>query len=200
MNEVPAELRAFHATNAALLPAPRARKSLYTTEAIKSRSGLPWLPVRIEVPHEDMLAEARALKRAFVAHRSDHDQSRGWRSICIHGLSSAHTASFQAYGYTDERDVPYDWTDICKFATRTHAFFRDTFGYRSYRRVRFMLLEPGGYVMPHVDFPDDRLVALNIALNNPEGCDFVMEGEGTVMPPRTASCGRSSASASPRTG
>jgi hypothetical protein len=45
-----------------------------------------------------------------------------------------------------------------------------------------MLLEPGGYILPHQDRPDEekRLSVCNISLNNPEGCRFVFKNHGIV--------------------
>jgi aspartyl/asparaginyl beta-hydroxylase (cupin superfamily) len=42
-----------------------------------------------------------------------------------------------------------------------------------------MLLEPGGYITPHVDAHNHVFGAVNISLNNPEGCRLVTEC-GTV--------------------
>ena len=49
-------------------------------------------------------------------------------------------------------------------------------------RVRFMLLEPGGYIEPHQDRGDKekRLSVCNISLNNPQGCKFVFKDHGIV--------------------
>ncbi len=123
-----------------------------------------------------MLREAQALRECFVPHRSYKEANAGWYSLTIHGLSSVHTGPRDRY----KTDLPYRWTDICDFCPVTHAFFRDLFGYRRYYRVRFMLLEPNGYILPHRDADVDRLDAINIALNNPAGCDFVMEDRGIV--------------------
>jgi hypothetical protein len=43
-----------------------------------------------------------------------------------------------------------------------------------------MLLEPGGYIMPHKDNDKRKLQAINIALNNPEDCNFGMENYGLI--------------------
>lgn len=152
---------------------------LTDASAIRQTSGLPWLPLILpfDLPYQGMLAEAQALREGFVPHRTDG--AHGWFSLCLHGISSVHTASHSHYGFTDQ-DAPYDWTDICKLCPITHEFFRDTFGYIAYARLRFMLLAPGGYVMPHSDATVDHLNAVNIALNNPAGCDFVMEDVGVV--------------------
>jgi hypothetical protein len=43
-----------------------------------------------------------------------------------------------------------------------------------------MRLAPGGSIPPHNDGPSHRLVVINISLNNPSGCDMVLENVGIV--------------------
>lgn len=145
------------------------------------RRSLGYLPLKLpfDVPHEEMLAEARALRDFYVYHRSS-GHHRGWRSLALHGLSSVHTQGHEQYGYQDARDAPYGWTDISRFCPVSTRFFRDIFGYDRYERVRFMLLEPGGYILPHEDVSWRNLGPINLALNNPVGCDFVMRDWGLV--------------------
>lgn len=138
----------------------------------------PWLRLLIDAPFELMLNEARSLRHRFVLHREDDGQ--GWRSLCIHGISAEHTNSWQSYGYANENEIHYDWTDIKDQAPVTVAYFRDNFPYVKYQRLRFMLVEPKGYIMPHSDNQNNNLAAaVNISLNNPEGCRLVSE-MGTV--------------------
>ena len=49
-------------------------------------------------------------------------------------------------------------------------------------RDRFMLLEPGGYILPHQDrdAKEKRLSVCNIALNNPQDCEFIFKDHGVV--------------------
>lgn len=145
------------------------------------RSGLPFLTLRLpfEVPHAEMLEEALRLKAMFVPHRAN-GHHRGWKSLVLHGLSSVHTEGHERYGFTTADEAPYGWTDVSRFCPVTTSFFRDTFGYVRFERVRFMLLEAGGFVLPHVDTPHNRLSATNMALNNPSGCEFVMREKGLV--------------------
>ena len=44
---------------------------------IVNESGLPWLELNIEVPHQEMLQEAITLKDEFVKHR-DEDNGSGY--------------------------------------------------------------------------------------------------------------------------
>jgi hypothetical protein len=168
----------FHHLHAATQK-PVYASGLTTAHDIRKHSGLPWLPVRLPftMPHETMLDEAKKLRECFVPHRTMKEANRGWASLCLHGLSSVHTGPHTRYGVTD---LYYKWTDICRFCPVTYQFFKNSFGYHRYHRVRFMLLEPGGYVLPHNDSEVDELDAINIALNNPVDCGFVMEDAGTV--------------------
>lgn len=172
-------LREFYAQHAGAEMAPQPVE-LTTATDITQRSALPWLPLRLPfgLPYAAMLDEARNLQECFVPHRSLKEANVGWSSLCLHGLSSVHTGPHTRYGF--EQDAPYGWTDICKFCPVTYAFFRDTFGYQRYYRVRFMRLSPDGYILPHTDSTIDRLDAVNIALNNPPACDFVMADCGVV--------------------
>lgn len=43
-----------------------------------------------------------------------------------------------------------------------------------------MLLEPGGYILPHADVDWKQLGPVNLALNNPDGCEFIMEDHGII--------------------
>lgn len=153
---------------------------LTTAEDIMAKSGLPYLPIKLPfpIPHAEMYAEAKALRECFVPHRVS-EQHQGWRSLAIHGMSSVHTQNHQVYGIPKDK-VDHRWTDVARFCPVTTAFYRDLFGYVEYERLRFMLLEPGGYVLPHTDAKEDRLFAINVALNNPPGCEFIMEDVGVI--------------------
>ena len=154
---------------------------------IVNESGLPWLDLDIEIPHKEMLDEAIKLKDRFTKHR-DQDtgaggyRHKGWRSLCIHGISAEHTNHFVEYGYKSHDEVPYVWTDIIDECPVTYKFFKDVFPYKAYHRLRFMLLEPHGYITPHQDTFDSKLSPINMALSHPKGCKMKMEGHKGYVP------------------
>ena len=150
-----------------------------TADDIRGSLGYLTLRLPFDIPREAMLAEAKSLREFFVYHRVG-GQHRGWRSLCLHGISSVHTENHDRYGFGDRESAPYQYTDISKFCPISTAFFQDVFGYDVYDRVRFMLLEPGGYILPHADVSWKQLGPVNIALNNPDGCVFAMEDWGMV--------------------
>ena len=142
---------------------------------IINESGLPWLDLDINLPHEKMLQEAINLKDRFVAHR-DQDgiggyKHKGWQSLCIHGIDAVKTNHYDQYGYKSNEETPYKWTDIIDRCPVAYNFFKDIFPYKSYFRLRYMLLEPGGYITP-----------INIALNHPMGCKMKMKDHKGYVP------------------
>lgn len=134
----------------------------------------PWFEIHgIDAPYKAMLAEAQALKDMFVGHRDEEGKHQGWRSLAIHGIEATKTNIPETYGL-DPNEVTYDWTEIQDRCPETVKFFKETFPYDDYMRVRFMLLEPGGYIMPHSDNQKCFLgAAINISLNQPDNCVMV---------------------------
>ena len=156
---------------------------------IINESLLPWLKLDISFPYQQMYEEAISLKDHFVSHRDqDGDAAiggyrhKGWRSLCIHGIDHRKTNHFVQYGYTSHEETPYKWTDICDKCPVTYDFFKNIFPFKKYFRVRFMLLEPGGYITPHNDADHHSLSPVNMALNNPKGCKMKMKQHKGFVP------------------
>jgi hypothetical protein len=117
-----------------------------------------------------MYQEAQALRNMFVFHRGEEAGMRGWRSLAIHGIGATKTNVPETYGL-DPTKVKYDWTEIQDQCPVTVKFFKELFPYNQYQRLRYMLVEPGGYIAPHSDnVTNSPGAAVNISLNNPEGC------------------------------
>ena len=156
---------------------------------IMNESKLPWLKLDIEIPYEEMLQEAISIKEEFTKHR-DADKSpdsgsyshKGWRSLCIHGIDAYKTNHFVQYGYKSHAETPYKWTEICDRCPVTTNFFKNVFPYKKYFRLRYMLLEPAGYITPHNDSDVNKLSPINIALNHPKGCNMKMKGHDGYVP------------------
>ena len=77
--------------------------------------------------------------------------------------------------YFDKENMPeYDWTELADLCPITKQWLQNL-GFKKYQRVRFMLLDPGGYINPHRDVdstPDDDF-QLEAALNH--GDDFLLD-------------------------
>jgi len=152
-----------------------------------NHSNFGWLELDIKFDVEAWKNETTAAK--FVDHRGlDHP---GWNSSCIHGIDVDKTGAWTNYGdWKDESEVPYKWTSISKHTPNIKSFW-EKFPYESYRRIRFMQLEPGGKINPHSDAPgrlpgEDNLdmlefgVPINVAIIHPDDCHMTLEGHGTV--------------------
>ena len=151
---------------------------------ILEESKLPWLKLTIDLPFKDMLNEAKRLKKYFVKHRAEDQihgyRHKGWSSLCIHGIRANFTNQYTTYGFDSNEQTPYKWTDVSTACPITTDFLKNSYPCDNYYRVRFMLLEPGGYIAPHTDTLKHKLSPVNIALNHPKGCIMKMAGHGTV--------------------
>lgn len=157
---------------------------------ILHRSGWPYFPLILpDAPFSVMLSEALALKDLFVLHRTTPNENPeyanfGWRSICLHGEAWDRTGHWEAYEDNKgkiQEDIVYKWcNEIIERCPETTRYFRDIFPNHRYQRLRYMWLEPGGYIQPHQDREENFLGPINVALNNPEGCVFKMQDKGYV--------------------
>jgi len=149
---------------------------------ITNSGRIPYLPLLIDGPWFEILEEARAVDHLFVPHRND-GHSNGWSSLCLHGLGMNITDAPGAY--PEYRDLPYDslpwnWTELAQLCPVTTEYFKNIFPYKKYQRLRFMKLAAGGYIAPHNDSQSWSMNAVNISLNNPDGCNMVQKDVGIV--------------------
>jgi hypothetical protein len=153
-----------------LLPLPDGAVH-FQADWILKHSQAPWLEIiGIDAPYAKMYQEAQALRDMFVFHRGEEAGMKGWRSLAVHGISATLTNVPQTYGL-DPEQVKYDWTEIQDQCPVTVKFFKEVFPYNQYQRLRYMLVEPGGYIAPHCDNTTNMPgAAVNISLNNPTNC------------------------------
>lgn len=129
--------------------------------------------------------ELKAVEPYYVEHREGEDHA-GWESCCIHGLGSDMTGICYDYGYDNEIEAPYHWTEVSRKAPRAAQFWQE-FPAERFARVRFMKLKPGGHIGTHNDRPVqypknllDFLLPINVAITHPENCTMNIEGHGEV--------------------
>lgn len=148
---------------------------------IMTESRTPYLKLDLPGPWPEILEEVKKLDSWFVPHRGV--DSRGWSSLCLHGISAKHTDSYHSYDeykHLSQDEVPYDWTEIAELCPIATDYFKNEFKFKRYHRLRFMKLDSGGYINPHHDNTNFHLNAINISLNNPRNCNMVLEGVGMV--------------------
>jgi hypothetical protein len=156
------------------LPAPNPKADF---DWIRQESGLPWLRLNINVPHQMILQELETIQSLLIDHRDHLGEHQGWKSFCIHGKSF--DATREEEYYNDLR--PYVWThEAQRYLPRTVEYFCNQWPGNIFTRVRVMLLAPGGYISIHSDSSRSQLAPINIAITQPANCDFVMEQHGAV--------------------
>ena len=156
-------------------PLPNSREYLFT----KAKC----LRLDLHVPFQAMAEEAKSLRSKFVLYReNDGYDHKGWWSLPIHGLGLDKPASWDAYGYANANEAARDltWTEITDLCPVTVNWLKTVFPSKKFGRVRFMLLEPGGYISPHNDTTLSVTEAVNIALTNPTNCVWRW-GDGTEL-------------------
>lgn len=174
------ELEQFHNKNSQVIQ--KQYPDIFDTQWLLEESQWPYfhLSALDNQPFKTMHSEAEVLLDQFKDHREDY--GHGWKSLTLHGLNDD-TQSLNTYGDNREETVKQlNWTWVADKCPVTKKFLTDVWPAEYLNRVRFMLLEPGGYILPHQDRADEekRLSVCNISLNNPQGCDFVMKDQGKV--------------------
>lgn len=154
---------------------------------ILNSANFGWIELDVDINVSKWQEESKYA--VYTKHRGeDHP---GWNSCCIHGIDYDKTGAWTNYGYSKEEDVPYDWTSVSDQTPTIKDFWTNTFPSDNYRRIRFMKLEPNGYVAPHSDMPGklpgeqgmdmlDFGVPVNIAVIHPSDCYMTLEGFGVV--------------------
>ena len=156
---------------------------------ILNESNFGWIELDINIDVAGWQLEAHQAEPYFVAHREE--QNTGWNSCCIHGIDVDKTGAWTNYGYVDEKQVPYTWTELSYKTPTVKNFWSHQFLSDHYRRIRFMELEPESAITPHSDMPGrlpgeagmdmlDFGVPVNIAVVHPADCYMVLEGYGIV--------------------
>lgn len=131
-----------------------------------------YLDLGITFPYKQMLEEAKALKSRYHQHRDS--ESAGWHGLVLHGLDENKTGAWQQYGITDPRKAKemMHWTLVSDLAPVTKDYFVNRFPCKSYSRIRFMLLEAGGYIGYHSDSKGSIIDNISFVLNSPEGFEW----------------------------
>lgn len=148
---------------------------------IRNSSDTGSLKLDITSDISEVVEELSRAEFLAIPHRSDN--SNGWRSIVLHGLCSIMTEA--PYNYVNlgivDKSVKETWTDASKFFPKTLAWIDQYVPFKTFSRIRIMVLDPGGYILPHKDLQQSFLGGgLNIAFTNPEGTEFAVEDNGLI--------------------
>jgi len=147
-----------------------------SSDYIRNDTGLPWLRLNIDVPVSDIRTEYEQNAEFLISHRSQDSWAnmshKGWKSAVLYGVDTH---------ITTNSDLPHDWTSLSYNCPKTTHWIKDNFIINEKtERIRFMLLEPGGYILPHADRSQRGLREINVAITQPQGCCFRFLDRGTI--------------------
>ena len=175
-------------------PAPVPPKNLSAVELTRwlfSKDDTGWLKIDLDIDLHTWKKEMLSAEKYYVNHRwsKNYQESahQGWQSCCIHGLGITNTTA------DDSADQSlFQWTELSKEVPNIKKFWL-SFPVQYFRRLRFMKLDPKGYIGVHNDVPIEspfisladlkpleNTVTVNIAITQPKDCLFVIENCGTV--------------------
>jgi hypothetical protein len=154
--------------------------STYNSEAtvdwIINNSNLGYLPLAVDIPWRVINEEAQAVLPFMIANPPGDADSRGWLNF---GIYSRGVHDLGDYGRTDLNQTN-DWTaEAQQHMPETVRYFRDNWPHQQLYKIRLLGLEPGGVIGLHTD-DCTGLNNINIAIDHPDDCDFVLENSGVI--------------------
>ena len=169
---------------------PRKMSTIDMARWIMTSPKFAWLKLNLKIDIEQWKKEVDAAKPFYVTHREG--ESEGWESCCIHGIRTDATQNWPEYVNKETPDL-YKWTELSNQTPHITNFWKQ-FPSENYKRVRFMKLNPRGYISAHSDAPGRGYIPgepvdydplelgcpINIAIVHPGACHMVLEGFGVV--------------------
>lgn len=143
-------------------------------------STYPYVKFPVEFPHEIMLEEYNKVKHLLIEHQNRNSNvnpneicyANGWYGLTIHGLGPDKLEGNKAYG-VDSTDS-YRWFFEEELSS-TISFIK-SLPYTNFMRIRYMIMKPRSYILPHTDYNHMWLSPLNLSITNPDGCRFAFAG------------------------
>lgn len=139
---------------------------------MKRDSSVKWVQMNFDVPTEIIKGEYENVKEHLIIHRPE-DGHKDWKAITLYGVGSGYTNSHWEYGFKAKKEL----TEIGQMCPHTMSFV-SSLPFSRIDDVRFLVIEPNGFIKEHIDVPDRNwLEPLNISITYPVGSKFWMEGK-----------------------
>ena len=91
----------------------------------------------------------------FVNHRGK--KHKGWESTCLHGIDGMFFKTMSVNNMVMKMIVIKIYFGVGQMLAimhlKTTEFFKKDIPLKNYRRLRYMLLRPDGYILEHSDTP-----------------------------------------------
>jgi hypothetical protein len=145
---------------------------------------VPYIDLGVAFDHEACLAEATALLGEFVPYQSDPRYGiRHWHGLALRALDGDPTKAAVAPSPGTNQDQRYATTPVAERCPQTMALLHELLDWDQCRAVAFLALSPRSRIATHVDDPQHEVMrSLNVALNMPAGCEFVIDVEPDGRP------------------
>jgi len=145
---------------------------------------VPYIDLGLDFDSAACFAEATALLGDFVPYQSDPRYGiRHWRGLALRALDGDPANAAVAPSAATNQDERYATTPVAARCPLIMALLRDVLDWDSCRAVALLSLNPHSRITPHVDDPNHEVMrSLNIALNMPAGCEFVIDTEEDGRP------------------
>lgn len=145
---------------------------------------VPYIDLGVSFDHAACLAEATALLGEFVPYQSDPRYGiRHWHGLALRALDGDPTKAAVAPSPGTNQDQRYATTPVAARCPRTMELLLDLLDWEQCRAVAFLALSPRSRIATHVDDPQHEVMrSLNVALNMPDGCEFVIDVEPDGRP------------------
>jgi hypothetical protein len=145
---------------------------------------VPFIDLGVAFDHEACLAEARALLGEFVPYQSDPRYGiRHWHGLALRALDGDPAKAAVAPSPGTNQDQRYATTPVAGRCPQTMALLHELLDWEQCRAVAFLALSPRSRIATHVDDPQHEVMrSLNVALNMPAGCEFVIDVEPDGRP------------------
>ncbi|MDP3213246.1 MAG: aspartyl/asparaginyl beta-hydroxylase domain-containing protein [Deltaproteobacteria bacterium] len=145
---------------------------------------VPFIDLGLDFDHAALLAEATALLGDFVPYQSDPRYNiRHWRGLALRALDGDPGNAAVAPSAAANQDERYATTPVAARCPLTMALLRDVLDWDACRAVAFLALSPRSRITPHVDDTTHEVMrSVNLALNMPAGCEFVIDCEPDGRP------------------
>ena len=147
-----------------------------TADWVLNHSGLGYLPLDIEIPWQVISEEAQGVVAHMIAHpQPDHD-STGWMNF---GLFARGKQDMGDYGL-EQMDHSDRWLDQAQqLMPRTVEYLQTQWPHKQFYKIRLLGLGPHGVIGLHSD-DCNGLHNINIAIDHPDSCNFVLENSGVI--------------------
>ena len=137
---------------------------------------VPYVDLGVTFDHARCLAEAMALRERFVPYQSDPRYGvTHWRGLALNALGGDPTRVAVANIGPGERFAKTPVTALCPTLM---ALLDGMLDWGRAHSVALLMLDPRSAIAPHKDDPQFEVMrSLNVALNMPDGCEFVIDTE-----------------------